>query len=115
MPGTRPGMTMNIMGGFVTIVLIFGLALALGTTGASAQPNVSCRQTVGAKQANRLVKECRMVATDLMRAPCDAHNPCETITDYIGWGCRGLQGFMADHPKWRKRLRFCNPYIVKGK
>ncbi|MFO1027855.1 MAG: hypothetical protein U1E70_21980 [Acetobacteraceae bacterium] len=78
-------------------LLIAAPALVLLASAAAAQ---SCRQAVGAAEAQRFVAQCIQVSP-ATHPPCNAENPCDLITDEIRRGC-GLLG--ADAPS------FCRAY-----
>jgi len=65
-------------------------------------PDVSCRDTAGAKQAAALVQQCLQVATET-HPPCNAENSCELIISHSIFRCAflgdGAPKFCATLPK----------------
>lgn len=72
-------------------------ALALMAGHATAQ---SCRQTLGAAAAQRMVAQCLQVSP-ATHPPCNADNPCGLMTNEIRRGC----GFLGNDAP-----RFCGRY-----
>jgi hypothetical protein len=99
------------------LVLVTASVLILSFLYAKAQSPTSCLKTAGAKQAEMYVKQCEIVKTDQLRAPCDAQNPCPTLTDYIGWGCHGIEDNLSENPDLAQRgvyiPNFCYAYLKK--
>lgn len=52
-------------------------------------PDVSCRDTIGAAQADLFVRECLQVATET-HPPCNADNTCELIVSHSIFRCSTL-------------------------
>jgi hypothetical protein len=73
------------------------LTLAVAATPVSAE---SCRETLGAASARRLVDQCLDVS-QATHPPCNADNACDLITDEIRRGCQGMRD---DAP------RYCEQY-----
>jgi hypothetical protein len=68
--------------------------------GPAAANGISCIQTAGAAQAQKLVEDCRAVSPGT-HPPCNAQNSCQLIADEIRRGCnligQGAPGFCTEY------------------
>jgi hypothetical protein len=77
------------------------VVLVSAMSAASAQ---SCRQTVGTKKAEALVRQCMRVS-QATHPPCNAANPCDMIAGEIEHGCGELRDARLAVPA------FCKEYL----
>jgi len=70
-------------------ILKIATFLAVGLFAASGALAQSCRQEVGADEAQTYVDQCLEVSP-ATHPPCNADNPCQLIWDEISRGCAML-------------------------
>jgi DUF3011 family protein len=72
----------------------------IGAVGPAASNRISCTQTAGAAQAQKLVEDCLAVSPGT-HPPCNAQNSCQLIVDEIRRGCnligQGAPGFCSEY------------------